>query len=234
MADFFQYDDIEVIPTEAFLFNPTTKEDGDNLLRIAEYMGRICYNSKMGSPEQRDAFLTNIIKSGHESVIEHVNCSVIFHIPRSISHQLVRHRAGCAYSQQSQRFVNYSIKNNGKIPVILPIQGIDNEGREIPISNEAVDCVLSMADLAAKQYKSFINSGAKPQVARSVLPNCTATVLGITANLRAWRHILHERLVNKTADPAIRYVMNRLLQRLMVVFPVIFTDINEKLYLNLN
>ena len=63
------------------------------LLRLVERAGRVCYKSEAkiggGSAER---FVKGIIKSGHESVIEHGNITVKIICDRSCSHQLVRHR----------------------------------------------------------------------------------------------------------------------------------------------
>lgn len=79
--------------------------DGDMLPEIA---GRLCYMS-FGEKAGRKGpdYLQHILSVGHGSVLEHANYGVILEgISRSLSHELVRHRAGCAYSQLSQRYVD--------------------------------------------------------------------------------------------------------------------------------
>src|SRR5687767_15694217 len=57
-------------------------------------------------------YLENIKKQGHGSVLEHANYSLLLEgISRSLTHELVRHRAGFAYSQLSQRYVDESEAN---------------------------------------------------------------------------------------------------------------------------
>src|SRR5207253_5144706 len=54
-------------------------------------------------------YLENIKKQGHGSVLEHANYSILLEgVSRSLTHELVRHRAGFAYSQLSQRYVDES------------------------------------------------------------------------------------------------------------------------------
>ena len=54
---------------------------------------------------KQEEFIKEIVKSGHETPLEHVSMSfAVEGISRTCSHQLVRHRMA-SYSQQSQRYV---------------------------------------------------------------------------------------------------------------------------------
>src|ERR1041384_8846444 len=78
--------------------------------RLAEFAGRICYMSQH-NPLGRSTreYLDNIKKQGHGSVLEHANYSLLLEgVSRSLTHELVRHRAGTAMSQLSQRYVDES------------------------------------------------------------------------------------------------------------------------------
>ena len=78
--------------------------------RLAEFAGRLCYMSQH-NPAKRETreYLENIKKQGHGSVLEHANYTILLEgISRSLTHELVRHRAGFAYSQLSQRYVDES------------------------------------------------------------------------------------------------------------------------------
>src|SRR5512135_671498 len=59
-------------------------------------------------PAKMQRLINNVIESGHGSTIEHVVFTFgISGVSRTLSHQLVRHRAGVAFDQQSQRYVTY-------------------------------------------------------------------------------------------------------------------------------
>src|SRR5580704_12244522 len=78
--------------------------------RLAEFAGRMCYMSQR-NPANRPTreYLDNIKKQGHGSVLEHANYTLLLEgVSRSLTHELVRHRAGFAYSQLSQRYVDES------------------------------------------------------------------------------------------------------------------------------
>ena len=163
--------------------------------------------------QARDEFISKLVKAGHESVIEHVSVSFMLTVPRSISHQIVRHRIGVAYSQQSQRYIDLSKE---PLKVIAPVPELN--ASELVLWRESVE-------FAALTYNKLIVASVRPQQARSVLPNCTATKLGMTANLRAWRHILKERYLNQRADPAIREVMSQVAAKLKKMYSSVFADI---------
>src|ERR1043165_1990430 len=86
------------------------REPGPAGERLAEFAGRLCYMSQRNPANRTTAeYLTNILKQGHGSVFEHaVYVLLIEGVSRSLSHELVRHRAGFGYSQLSQRYVDES------------------------------------------------------------------------------------------------------------------------------
>lgn len=190
------------------------------IMSTIEKAGRICYKSegltKEGSAEK---FIKNIIKRGHESVIEHISISAIVFTDRATSHQIVRHRIA-SYSQESQRYCNYSKdKFSNEITFIEPV--FWNE--ESTIKSAWLDAMNN----AAKSYFELIALGAKPEEARTVLPNSTKTELVMTMNLREWRHFLKLR-TSEAADPQIREIAEMLLARFNDYLPVIFSDINKE------
>ncbi len=74
---------------------------------VVETAGRLCYLSFGTGRSTASEYIANILASRHGSVLEHAVCGFIFTgISRSLTHELVRHRAGMAYSQLSQRYVD--------------------------------------------------------------------------------------------------------------------------------
>src|SRR4051812_31791220 len=75
-------------------------------------------------------YLENIKKQGHGSVLEHANYSLLVEgVSRSLTHELVRHRAGFAYSQLSQRYVDESEANFVVPPAIVGDEALEKEWR---------------------------------------------------------------------------------------------------------
>src|SRR5690348_10662476 len=100
--------------------------------RLAEFAGRLCYMSQ-GNPAGRQTreYLENIKKQGHGSVLEHANYSILLEgISRSLTHELVRHRAGFAYSQLSQRYVDESQAAFVVPPAIVGDQALERAWSE--------------------------------------------------------------------------------------------------------
>src|SRR3954467_3055467 len=81
---------------------------------LVEFAGRVCYRSwepglnpnvTRVREDQRE-YLENILRSLHGSVLEHASYTFAFrNVSRVFTHELVRHRAGSAFSQESLRFV---------------------------------------------------------------------------------------------------------------------------------
>src|SRR5216110_2905121 len=100
--------------------------------RLAEFAGRLCYMSQRNpaSRSTRD-YLENIKKQGHGSVLEHANYSLLLEgVSRSLTHELVRHRAGFAYSQLSQRYVDESKASFVVPPAIIGDDKLETVWRE--------------------------------------------------------------------------------------------------------
>ena len=171
------------------------------------------------TPETAEPFIARIVKSGHESVIEHASATVRFVCDRGVTHELVRHRLA-SYSQESTRYANYAQDRFGsEITVIRPC--FWREG-----SPEYAIWLAAM-ESAERTYLALVQAGAKPQEARSVLPNSLKTEIVMTANMREWRHVFRLRC-DAPAHPQIREVMLPLLGEFHERLPVLFTDLFER------
>jgi len=114
---------------------------------LVEVAGRLCYASwkpydgtEKTNPnvtkvrQGNEQYIVNIIKSGHGSVFEHVNFTfALMGVSRVLTHELVRHRAGCAYSQASMRYIRLQ-----EFDLVLP----EEEG----ITNHAMDLMRQGRD----------------------------------------------------------------------------------------
>lgn len=194
-----------------------TPIDGVQILKHIENCGRICYKSEHKITE--DSYLTfakNIVKRGHEAVIEHCSLSVKFVCDRGVSHEIVRHRMA-SYCQESTRYCNYSKDDfQGEITVVEPIF-LEQYTDGYSMWEEA-------CQIAERAYFKMLDWGCSPQEARAVLPNSLKTEIVMTANLREWRHFLKLR-TSKAAHPQIREIAIPLLKELKERIPVIFDDI---------
>ncbi len=134
-------------------------------------------------PAKMQKLIRGVIESGHGSTIEHVVFTFgISGVSRTLSHQLVRHRAGVAFDQQSQRYVSFK-----SAATMLPgtIADADPDLRA-----RFEDQVTGSLDL----YGDLLAAGIPGEDARFVFPNATRTNLVMTANLRALIHMAGLRL----------------------------------------
>ena len=191
--------------------------DGRAILHDIERCGRVCYKSEDKITEtSAQAFVGNIIKRGHEAVLEHSSVTVKFTVDRGVSHEIVRHRLA-AYCQESTRYRNYSKDGfGGEITVIKPLY-LDEGTR-------AFACWRGACETAESAYFSLLEWGCSPQEARAVLPNSLKTEVVMTANLREWRHFFKLRTA-PAAHPQMREVTIPLLRRMQELIPVVFDDI---------
>ena len=191
-----------------------------NILLVLERAARVCYKSEdKTKPESANTIIHGLIKSGHESVIEHMGVTVKFTCDRGISHELVRHRIA-SFSQESTRYANYSKEKFGnEITVIRPIFW--------PAGHMLYTLWRQSCKVAETSYLTLLKRGATAQEARSVLPNSLKTEVVTTANLREWRHILRLRC-SKASHPQIRQIMLPLLDELNSQLPVLFEQLYEK------
>ena len=191
--------------------------DGDAILKHLERCGRICYKSEGKIAEgSAEKFLANIIKRGHEAVLEHYSFTVRFVCDRGVSHEIVRHRLA-SYCQESQRYCNYGKDQfGGDVTFIKPM--FFDEGTDVYRIWER------SCQEAETAYFALLNDGCSPQEARTVLPNSTKTELVMTANIREWRHFLKLR-TSPAAHPQMRQLANKLLVICKLAIPILFDDI---------
>lgn len=182
----------------------------EEALRIVENATRVCYKSedkiKEGSAEK---LIRGIIKAKHFGCIEHVSLTVKFICDRACSHQLVRHRL-MSFNQKSQRYCK-----EDNLEVIKP-EGLKN-----------TSIWLESCRQAENAYAELVRRGEKPEVARGVLPNSTATEIYATANLREWRHFFELRC-DRTAQKDIRMLALELLCQMFEKYPVFFEDLVDR------
>jgi len=195
--------------------------------RLAEFAGRLCYMSQH-NPAKRETreYLENIKKQGHGSVLEHANYSILLEgVSRSLTHELVRHRAGFAYSQLSQRYVDESTANFVMPPAIMGDEALEKVWREQVEAAQASYVALVeqlMTRYAWVPDKVHRRKMAR-EAARGVLPNSTETKIVVTANARGWRTMLELRS-SEGAEFEIRRCAVAMLRILSVEAPAFFSD----------
>jgi thymidylate synthase, flavin-dependent len=198
--------------------------DYSAMLSNIERIGRVCYKSEDKiKPGSAETFISGIISRGHESVIEHESITLKVICDRGVSHEIVRHRIA-SYSQESTRYCNYTNEKFGSEISCIDI----SSGFRYDLNNEQDRTKYEIwyrAMCSAEQYYfDMINAGARPEEARSVLPNSLKTELVITMNLREWRHFIKLRAGSR-AHPQIKEIADMVLELFADRFPAFFRDL---------
>ncbi|MCI8958767.1 MAG: FAD-dependent thymidylate synthase [Lachnospiraceae bacterium] len=196
--------------------------DGNEMLKRIERAGRVCYKSEAGiTNDSAIRFVKNIIRSGHESVIEHEKITVKIICDRGVSHEIVRHRIA-SYSQESTRYCNYYAEKFGNELTFIKPYFWNKDFAKYKIWENTMLYI-------EKAYMELIEAGAKPQEARSILPNSLKTEIIVTMNLREWRHFFKLR-ADKAAHPQMRQIALPLLKEFQNEIPVIFDNLIDEEY----
>jgi len=195
--------------------------------RLAEFAGRLCYMSQR-NPANRTTrdYLENIKRQGHGSVLEHANYTLLLEgVSRSLTHELVRHRAGFAYSQLSQRYVDESEANFVVPPAIVGDDALLAAWQEQV--EGAQRAYVGLVDQLLTHYGWVADKVHRRKMAREaargVLPNSTETKIVVTGNARAWRTMLELRSA-EGAEQEIRRLAVAVLRLLQTEAPAFFCD----------
>lgn len=201
--------------------------EGTDGEKLAEFAGRLCYMSQR-NPAQRATrdYLENIKKQGHGSVLEHANYSLLLEgVSRSLTHELVRHRAGFAYSQLSQRYVDESQAAFVVPPAVLGDDSLEDAWRGQ--MEESLATYVALVEQLMERYAWVADKVHRRKMAREaargVLPNSTETKIVVTGNARAWRTMLELR-ASEAAELEIRRMAIAVLRVLQAEAPGFFSD----------
>ena len=167
--------------------------------------------------EADERLVRKLIRLDHGAMLEHSFLSVKFICDRAIANEIVRHRL-FSYAQESTRYVNAT--KHGFEFIMPPFKG-----RMEHFANPSEGCVRDVCQMAANTYETMLECGfVTPEIARAVLPLCTATRIVVSGNMREWRHFLKLR-TDIHAHPQMRALVTPLLEELKREIPVLFDDI---------
>jgi thymidylate synthase (FAD) len=228
--------------------------------RLTEIGGRLCYksfkpglNANVTKVREGNAeYINNILKQKHGSVLEHASVTfVLLNVSRILTHELVRHRAGVAISQESMRFVRLDdigmiIPNLTDEFMALSKFGVEPEGDPIPDAQQAQWAATMQAKFqqdicqVTENAENLINFiGSKLDVKgvpfhvkktitsalRRMAPGGHTTNIMVTANHRAWRHMIEAR-TSVGAEVEIREVFFEIFRQLKEHSPALYQDAN--------
>jgi thymidylate synthase (FAD) len=237
---------IHILSVPTFFDHPSyaLPDGGTPSERLITHAGKGCYDSYgrdgRGIPEH----IHNLLASRHGSVLEHANVSLFIEgISRGCSHEVVRHRAGFAYSQRSTRYTNEAEASIVLEPYMAELyerKALENfcEGQcqmgmeESAIINSFImQCedafkaynlqVEWLMEEAPKEKKGTDRRKWARGKARQLLPHALETRLTMTGNLRSWWHFLEARS-DRGAEPEMRRLANAVMNTIIGVAPLVF------------
>ncbi len=204
---------------------------GDDCEKLIELCGRNCYKSfAVGlnpniSKVRTDSeeYHENILGSAHGSVLEHASCTFAFEdVSRVFTHELVRHRAGMAFSQESLRYIRLD-----KLKRWLPDVIKDNPEALDIVEGMFEKCEQAQVDLARcfdiENVKDFHTKKQLTSAFRRVAPIGLATGITATFNLRALRWVIQMR-TSEGAEVEIRKVFCEVYRMIKDKLPYLFQD----------
>ncbi len=202
-------------------------EDGSSPEQAIEAAGRTCYKSEDKiTTESAEKFVHMLRDRGHHAMLEFGYATARIIADRGLTHEMVRHRL-CSFAQESTRYCNYSKGKFGNEITVVEQPGlekaVDGDREQYVIRKAWEDAMIS----AERFYLGLLESGVKPQIARSVLPIGLKSEIVVGANLREWRHIFRLRCA-EAAHPIIRGVMLKALQKFWEKMPTLYEDLAKE------
>lgn len=205
--------------------------EGSDAERLVELAARRCYKSfEVGlNPnvtkirEDSRSYHENILRSAHGSVLEHANFTMAFEfVSRVFTHELVRHRAGCAYSQESLRYVRLT-----ELGFWMPPEIRDNP-QAAALFTQTVEALESaqrgLELLFHDELQGEFSTKKKLTSAfRRIAPEGLSTGIVATFNARAFRHIAKMR-TDSSAEAEIRLAIGKACDILFARHPMLFQD----------
>ncbi|MDX9974270.1 MAG: FAD-dependent thymidylate synthase [FCB group bacterium] len=199
--------------------------------RLLEVYGRLCYrsfepgmNPNVTRIREGNAnYLGNILDVGHGSVIEHATVNFILaDVSRVFTHELVRHRVGSAFSQESLRFVRLDTLSTY---VPTHIEENDEAMTLFAQTYEQLEALQrQLADLyKIDEEKTFGRKKKLTSAFRRLAPEGVATTIGWSCNFRTLRHVIEMRTAPE-AEEEIRLVFGMVFDAVRDRYPSVFGD----------
>lgn len=206
--------------------------DGAAAEDLVEIGGRLCYRSwKPGLNKNvtrvrtdRADYFENIMRSGHGSVLEHAVFNfVLANVSRVVTHELVRHRAGTAISQESMRFVRID-----ELPFSMP----EWAKSDMELCGRANDILHDLEEFQEwmsghfgldEPGVSFHDKKVMTSFMRRFAPEGITTDIMWSANIRTLRHVIDIR-TDPSAEEEIRLVFGEVAEKARGAAPLLFQD----------
>jgi len=198
---------------------------------LIEVAGRSCYKSfGVGlNPnvtkirENSRDYLTNVLEKGDGSILEHATVTFAFlNVSRVFTHEIVRHRAGTAISQESLRYVRPRDISLWTPPDLKSVSEEFEEAiQKITKEYHELESKFDW-DMMSFEQKKRITSAL-----RRIIPDGIATNIIWTANHRTLRWVIEMR-THPSAEIEIRTVFDKVAEICMNDYPLLYSDFAPK------
>jgi thymidylate synthase (FAD) len=211
----------------------TTDAHSDTEL-LSEMAGKLCYMSfdtslndnltRTGTRNNEKYLQEGIIATKHGSVLEHTVVNlVLLDVSRVLTHELVRHGDGTAFSQESGRYVRREL--GMYIPDIIKenpelLAGFIQAAENIEAQYTKLVVLSGVNDTTDFDWKKKMTSAL-----RRVLPEGRANAIFFSANHRAMRHIIQMR-TDRHAEEEVRKAFVPVFYAMLERYPAIYSDGN--------
>jgi len=222
-------DYLEDVGGSGWLERRTRDGSRNDAQMLVEFAGRVCYRSwEPGlNPnvtrvrEDQGEYLGNLLRSLHGSVLEHASYTFAFrNVSRVFTHELVRHRAGSAFSQESLRYVRLTDIGFRVPPALEPLReqvvSLVEQLEEFQVS--AAEALGLDDDGVPFSVKKEVTSAL-----RRLAPIGLSTDIVWTANVRTLRHVIEMRTA-PGAEEELRFVFGLVAERMIAEAPALFQD----------
>lgn len=198
---------------------------------LIELAGRACYKSfgvgiNPNVTKIRDNprdYLTNVLEKGDGSILEHATVTFAFlNVSRVFTHEIVRHRAGTAMSQESLRYVRPRDISLWLPPDLEPASEKFLETvEEIEKRYHELESKFDWDNMTFEQKKRVTSA------LRRILPDGIATNLIWTANHRTIRWVIEMR-THPSAEVEIRMIFGKVAEICIGDYPLLYADFTAK------
>jgi thymidylate synthase (FAD) len=200
---------------------------------LVEFGGRACYRSwepglnpnvSRIRTDQREYF-ANLLRSAHGSVLEHASWSfALRNVSRVFTHELVRHRAGSAFSQESLRYVRLADIGFRVPPALEPVRD-----RVLSIVEQLEEFQVSAASALGidEEGVPFHVKKEVTSALRRLAPIGLSTDIVWTANARTLRHVIEMRTA-AGAEEELRLVFDQVAHTMRQEAPGLFQDFRRE------
>ncbi len=199
---------------------------------LCSMFAKLCYksltighNENISRVRDIEDNIRNCFDVGHGSVFEHVNFNfIIADCSRVFTHELIRHRAGTAFSQNSGRFIRLDEIDIVFDPILEPIRGLCQEKQFY----DEVWYRKAVETIGLRGMKNFTQKKKITSALRRFAPNGQSNEIGFSVNLRSLRHTVMMR-TGRHAEWEIRKVFEQIYLLLKNVYPTIFHGAKEEI-----